>query len=109
RHHIHCQELSAPDTTPVGKGNVLATIASSHVDRPAPDRLRPVRIWLYCIAALTLVMVAVGGITRLTGSGLSITEWAPISGILPPLTQADWEAQFEAYKQIPQYQLQNYG
>lgn len=87
----------------------MATIASSHVDRPAPDRLRPVRIWLYCIAALTLVMVAVGGITRLTGSGLSITEWAPISGILPPLTQADWEAQFEAYKQIPQYQLQNYG
>jgi cytochrome c oxidase assembly protein subunit 15 len=75
----------------------------------AADRLRPVRIWLYCIAALVLLMVALGGITRLTDSGLSITEWKPISGMLPPLSQADWEAEFEAYKRIPEYQLQNFG
>jgi cytochrome c oxidase assembly protein subunit 15 len=71
--------------------------------------LRPVRIWLYCIAALVLLMVAVGGITRLTDSGLSIVEWKPISGTLPPLSDAAWQAEFEAYKQIPEYQTQNFG
>ncbi len=71
----------------------------------AAARLRPVRIWLYCIAALVLLMVVVGGATRLTESGLSITSWKPISGIIPPLIDADWQAEFEAYQQIPQYQL----
>ncbi len=71
---------------------------------PATDRLRPVRIWLYAIAALVLLMVVVGGATRLTESGLSITSWRPISGIIPPLSDADWQAEFEAYKQIPQYE-----
>jgi cytochrome c oxidase assembly protein subunit 15 len=75
----------------------------------AGDRLRPVRIWLYVVALLVLLMVALGGITRLTDSGLSITEWKPISGVLPPLSQADWQAEFEAYKLIPEYQLQNFG
>ena len=55
------------------------------------------------MAALVLLMVVVGGITRLTESGLSITEWKPISGIIPPLSDADWQAEFDAYKQIPQY------
>lgn len=73
----------------------------------AADRLRPVRIWLYAMAALVLLMVVVGGATRLTESGLSITSWKPIAGILPPLSGADWEAEFEAYKQIPQYQVLN--
>lgn len=67
------------------------------------DRLRPVRIWLYVIAALVLAMVVVGGATRLTDSGLSITSWKPISGTIPPLTDADWQAEFAAYKQIPQF------
>lgn len=66
------------------------------------DRLRPVRIWLYCIALLVLAMVVVGGATRLTESGLSITSWKPISGTIPPLSDADWQAEFEAYRQIPQ-------
>lgn len=66
-------------------------------------RLRPVRIWLYILAAFVLVMVLVGGATRLTESGLSITSWKPISGIIPPLSDADWQAEFEAYQQIPQY------
>ncbi len=71
------------------------------------DRLRPVRVWLYVIAALVLLMVAVGGVTRLTDSGLSITAWKPISGALPPLSQSDWQAEFDAYKQIPEFRSQN--
>ncbi|WEK06427.1 MAG: COX15/CtaA family protein [Candidatus Devosia phytovorans] len=73
----------------------------------ASDRLRPVRIWLYSMAAFVLLMVVVGGITRLTESGLSITSWKPISGTIPPLSDADWNAEFEAYKQIPQYMVNN--
>ncbi|MGV8856117.1 MAG: COX15/CtaA family protein [Devosia sp.] len=73
----------------------------------ANDRLRPVRIWLYAMAALVLTMVVVGGITRLTESGLSITSWKPISGIIPPLNDAQWQAEFDAYKQIPQYAVDN--
>lgn len=84
----------------------MATLAATAADRPA-DRLRPVRIWLYCLAALVLAMVALGGITRLTDSGLSITEWKPISGMLPPLSAADWDVEFEAYQRIPEYQIQN--
>jgi cytochrome c oxidase assembly protein subunit 15 len=54
-------------------------------------------------------MIAVGGLTRLTDSGLSITEWAPLSGAVPPLSAEDWEAEFAAYREIPEYQLQNRG
>jgi heme a synthase len=73
----------------------------------AHDRLRPVRIWLYALAAFVLLMVVVGGITRLTESGLSITSWKPLSGTLPPLNDAQWQAEWEAYKQIPQYSVLN--
>lgn len=73
----------------------------------AGDHLRPVRLWLYGLAAFVLLIVVVGGITRLTESGLSITSWKPISGVVPPLNQAEWEAEFEAYKQIPQYSVLN--
>lgn len=73
----------------------------------ASDRLRPVRIWLYGMAAFVLLMVVVGGITRLTESGLSITSWKPISGIIPPLNDAQWQAEFEAYQQIPQFEVNN--
>lgn len=64
---------------------------------------RAVAIWLWSLAALVFLMVVVGGATRLTESGLSITEWKPISGIIPPFAQADWLAEFENYKKIPQY------
>ena len=73
----------------------------------ASDRLRPVRIWLYAMAGFVLLMVVVGGITRLTESGLSITSWKPISGTIPPLSDADWQAEFEAYQQIPQFEVNN--
>ena len=67
------------------------------------------RGWLYFICAMILAMVMVGGATRLTDSGLSITEWKPIHGIIPPLSAADWREEFEKYQQIPEYTLQNAG
>ena len=77
----------------------------------APDPKRPAAIsrWLFCVAALVLVMVVVGGITRLTESGLSITRWEPVSGTLPPIGEEAWLAEFQAYRQSPQYQLVNTG
>ncbi|MFL5136714.1 MAG: COX15/CtaA family protein, partial [Microvirga sp.] len=68
-----------------------------------------VRTWIYCLAALVVLMVAVGGATRLTGSGLSITEWKPVTGAIPPLTEQAWMAEFETYRQISQYDLLNKG
>ena len=70
---------------------------------------RAVGIWLFCIAALIAMMVVVGGLTRLTGSGLSITEWQPVTGVIPPLSQADWQAEFGKYQGTPQYELLNRG
>ncbi|MCU4654255.1 COX15/CtaA family protein [Roseibacterium sp. SDUM158016] len=67
------------------------------------------RFWLKSLFVLVVVMIAVGGLTRLTDSGLSITEWAPLSGAIPPLSVEDWEAEFAAYREIPEYQLQNRG
>lgn len=86
---------------------VSLTSAESVANFAPADRLRPVRIWLYVVALMVLAMVVVGGITRLTGSGLSITSWQPISGAIPPLGDADWAAEFEAYQQIPQFKLLN--
>lgn len=68
-----------------------------------------VRWWLYGVCTLILIMVVVGGATRLTESGLSITEWKPIHGVIPPLTEAQWEEELEKYRQIPEYQLINKG
>lgn len=75
----------------------------------APDRSQPVAIWLFCVTALVLAMVIVGGATRLTDSGLSITEWRPVTGALPPLSDAHWAQEFEKYRAIPQYQQVNRG
>jgi len=67
-----------------------------------PD-LRPVAAWLFICAALTFAMVVVGGITRLTESGLSMVEWQPLAGAIPPLSQADWEMLFAKYRETPQF------
>jgi cytochrome c oxidase assembly protein subunit 15 len=75
----------------------------------SPHSRRIVALWLYAIAFMILVMVALGGATRLTGSGLSIMEWAPVTGALPPLNEAEWERLFDLYKRIPQYGLLNDG
>ncbi len=76
-----------------------------------PLRPRPGAIsnWLLAVAALVLVMIVVGGITRLTESGLSMVRWEPVSGAIPPLNEADWQAEFDAYRQSPQYQQVNRG
>ncbi|MFW5641178.1 MAG: heme A synthase [Roseicyclus sp.] len=79
------------------------------VARGAGRGRRALRVWLQILFVLVVIMIAVGGLTRLTDSGLSITEWAPISGAVPPLSAEDWEAEFEAYRAIPEYQLQNRG
>jgi heme a synthase len=79
-------------------------------DRATSQRNRRlVATWLFVVAGMILVMIVLGGATRLTGSGLSIMEWAPVSGILPPLNQADWEQLFRLYQQIPQYTLLHEG
>jgi cytochrome c oxidase assembly protein subunit 15 len=70
---------------------------------PSEESATDVRLWLWIIAALVFAMVVVGGATRLTESGLSITEWKPVTGVLPPLSEAQWAAAFDDYKKIPQY------
>lgn len=84
---------------------------------PLLRRLRPARrsaphavaAWLFVICAMLLVMIALGGATRLTGSGLSIMEWAPLMGTLPPLSETEWRRLYALYQQIPQYSLVNQG
>jgi heme a synthase len=68
------------------------------------NRRRWVRAWFYSIAAVTLCVLIVGGVTRLTFSGLSMVEWDPIMGIIPPITDAQWQSTFERYQQFPEYQ-----
>ena len=84
--------------------------AASRMDRAATrGSRRVVAIWLFTVAGMIMVMIVLGGATRLTGSGLSIMEWAPLMGTLPPASQAEWERLFALYKQIPQYALVNDG
>jgi heme a synthase len=79
----------------------MATVYATATPRVAQPRA--IANWLFAVAALVFLMVVVGGITRLTESGLSITEWKPIRGAAPPLTDAAWAAAFDAYKRVPQY------
>ncbi|MGX9353954.1 heme A synthase [Roseobacteraceae bacterium S113] len=90
----------APKATPVETGAI---------DRGRGGARRGIRLWLMGLFALVAIMIAVGGLTRLTDSGLSITVWEPIKGAIPPLTAEEWEAEFELYRAIPEYQLQNQG
>jgi len=76
---------------------------------PATFRRPVVRLWLYAVAALMVLTLAVGGATRLTESGLSIVEWKPVTGVLPPVSQEAWQAEFGKYQQIPQYRELNRG
>lgn len=87
--------------------SVAAASFSSHPDTRADARA--VAIWLFCIAGLVALMVVIGGLTRLTESGLSMVEWKPVTGWLPPLSEAAWIAEFEKYKQFPEYQKVNIG
>ncbi len=75
----------------------------------SPEQSRRVAIWLFAVAALVFAMVVVGGATRLTDSGLSITEWKPVTGTVPPLNHQAWLDEFQKYQRIPQYQQLNRG
>ncbi len=88
----------------------MATLAApARAHPPAAARPRAIATWLFAVAALVFAMVVVGGITRLTESGLSIVKWDVVSGTLPPLTGAAWQVQFDAYRTSPQYALLNQG
>jgi cytochrome c oxidase assembly protein subunit 15 len=89
-----------------GRLDIAATTAVAVEPR---DRLGAVAAWLFACCALIFLMVVVGGITRLTLSGLSITEWQPVVGIVPPLSTADWAVEFAKYQRIPEYRLIHYG
>ena len=84
----------------VGQAEDIARGTTARAGRTHPQALAR---WLFAIAALVVLIVAVGGVTRLTESGLSITEWKPVTGAIPPLTEAQWQAEFAAYRQIPEY------
>jgi len=77
------------------------------IDQGKRGARRGIRIWLGILFLLVVTMIAVGGLTRLTDSGLSITEWKPVTGAIPPMNEADWQEEFVKYQEIPEYKLQN--
>ncbi|HSJ23135.1 MAG TPA: COX15/CtaA family protein [Longimicrobiales bacterium] len=84
--------------------------SAGHWTEAIPEsRRRPMRVWLWSVAAMTFAVLIVGGITRLTLSGLSIVDWQPLMGVIPPLTDAQWQATFELYRQFPEYQTWRQG
>ncbi|WP_430472969.1 COX15/CtaA family protein [Thalassospira lucentensis] len=83
-----------------------APVASGH-PTISPVAHKNVAIWLFSCAAMVFIMVVIGGLTRLTESGLSIVEWRPFTGIIPPLTEADWSALYQKYSQYPEFQKVN--
>jgi heme a synthase len=84
-------------------GGALSSLILSESKPRATSSDRAIALWLFACCAMILLMVVIGGITRLTESGLSITEWQPVTGVLPPLNETQWTAEFEKYKAIPQY------
>lgn len=84
---------------------ILSAIGTAASER----NRRKVALWLYIVCAMIWVMVGIGGYTRDSGSGLSIMDWAPVNGVIPPLNHAQWEHLFGLYQQIPQYQILHQG
>ncbi|MEZ5921680.1 MAG: COX15/CtaA family protein [Parvularculaceae bacterium] len=82
---------------------------SANADKLIIPANRPVAFWLFVMCALVALMVTVGGATRLTNSGLSIVEWRPVTGAIPPLSESDWQSEFSKYQTIPQYREMNAG
>jgi heme a synthase len=87
----------------------MAQIGLVRASAGTPNSARYIAYWLLCCCGLVFAMVVIGGITRLTLSGLSITEWNPIMGAIPPLDATDWQSQFDLYRQTPQYKIVNAG
>ncbi|NSX53905.1 heme A synthase [Parasulfitobacter algicola] len=90
-------------------GSATATAQPGAIDRAPKGARKAIRAWLLVLFAMVVIMIAVGGLTRLTDSGLSITEWLPVMGAIPPVTAQDWASEFDKYRAIPEYQLQNRG
>lgn len=84
-----------------------APVATGVIDRGRGGARRAIRVWLIVLFVLVAAMIAVGGLTRLTGSGLSITEWRPVAGALPPMSEAEWQSEFEKYQAIDQFMIEN--
>jgi len=95
------EEVATTDKAPAAQPGAI--------DRGRRDARGAIRVWLMVLFALVAIIIAVGGMTRLTDSGLSITEWAPISGALPPMTAQEWQSEFDLYRQTYEYQNQNAG
>jgi cytochrome c oxidase assembly protein subunit 15 len=89
------------------KSDAAPQAAPGRSDRGRGGARGAIRGWLMALFALVVAMIVVGGLTRLTDSGLSITEWRPVTGAIPPLSEADWQAEFAKYKQIDQWQIEN--
>ncbi|WP_424984584.1 heme A synthase [Microbulbifer sp. S227A] len=89
------------------KGTTRPAVQPGLIDKGRKGARRGVRLWLMLLFLLVVVMIAVGGLTRLTDSGLSITEWRPVTGAMPPMSEADWQAEFDKYKQIDEFRVQN--
>ena len=98
------EEVDPSAATPAAR-----TAQPGAIDRRQKGSRSAVRIWLIVLFAMVLAMIVIGGLTRLTDSGLSIVEWAPVTGALPPMDETAWQGEFEAYQQIPQYRELNLG
>jgi heme a synthase len=94
------EEVGAGQAAPVAQ-------SGGGIDARPKGARGAIRLWLVCLFLLVVVMIVVGGLTRLTDSGLSITEWNLVTGAIPPLNEADWAAEFAKYQAIPEFQLQN--
>ena len=93
---------------PPSSPHEVLSVTGARTRKPAPTA-HAIRVWLWCMAGLVFAMVLVGGATRLTEAGLSIVEWKPVTGAIPPHGEADWQAEFAKYKTIPQYERLNRG
>jgi len=95
------------------RGHIAAMATQAELSAPpaSPPAPRPGAIssWLLVMAALVFAMVVIGGITRLTESGLSMVRWEPVSGVVPPMNEVEWQAEFDAYRATPEYQKINQG
>ena len=88
----------------------IASNSIGIIEKNSNEKIRnTIQLWLKTLFVLIVLIILVGGLTRLTDSGLSITEWKPITGALPPLSAESWASEFSKYKQIPEYKLQNEG
>ena len=97
------EDVSSDEKAPV------STPQPGLIDKAHRGARAAIRVWLAVLFGIVVLMIVVGGLTRLTDSGLSITEWKPVSGALPPMNAAAWDAEFTRYRAIPEYQLQNKG